>query len=391
MISPQEIKTQASKWWKPFLQSHLRNEVFFPKSIDRIGKITPSSLRGKFSELQIQLDELYKNAKDKLGYGYVINKEDVSFRRTGNHSLPQSISFESTDDYVGFIGKKKEWTSFLKCSSYILQQLPQLNEWVYCNPLTVIENDNQWEGILKVCVYFINNPKPDMYVRQLPIDLHTKFIEQNETVIKSLLDYLIPEQRRNISEKSFVKRFYLKYDEPTIRLRILDIQLQISGLADLTIPLTDFNKLDFECSNILLTENKMNFLALPALQSTIAIWSGGGFMISYLKNSDWLKNKNIFYWGDLDAHGFLMLHQMRSYFPQTLSAMMDRKTFELFNGEGLVSGEKMNLENLPTLTGPELEMFTFLKENNLRLEQEKIRQEYVNGFFTALIQNIRNG
>ncbi|MBS1666298.1 MAG: hypothetical protein JST58_02880 [Bacteroidetes bacterium] len=385
MISPQEIKTQGLKWWKPFLQSHLKNEAFFPKSIDRIGKISSSTLKEKFGELQSQLNELYKNSKDKLGYGYVINKEDVNFRKTGSHSLPQSITFESVDDYISFIDKKKDWSYFLNSSSYILQQLPQLKDWLYCNPITVIEYDSQWGDILKVCTYFINNPKPEMYVRQLPIDLHTKFIEQNETVIKSLLDYLIPEHRRDASEKSLVKRFYLKYDEPTIRLRILDNQLQIAGLSDLRIPLADFNKLILTCSNILLTENKMNFLALPTLPSTIAIWSGGGFMISYLSNSNWLKEKNIFYWGDLDAHGFQILHQMRSYFPQTKSVMMDRETFDLFGKEGLVAGEITNTENLKHLTASEFEMFTFLKTNNLRLEQEKIRQEYADNCFRRVI------
>ena len=32
MISPQEIKEQGLKWWKPFLQSHLKGEVFFETS-----------------------------------------------------------------------------------------------------------------------------------------------------------------------------------------------------------------------------------------------------------------------------------------------------------------------------------------------------------------------
>jgi hypothetical protein len=386
MISPQEIKAQALKWWKPFLQSHLRNEQFFPKTIDRIGKVTSSSVREKFGELQVQLDELYKNAKDKLGFGYVINKQEVSFRRTGSHSLPQSVTFETPEDYIRFIDKNKEWASFLRSSSLILQNLPQLTEWVINNPLLVIENDKKWENLLKVCTYFINNPKPDMYLRQLPIDLHTKFIEHNESVIKSLLDFLIPEHIRDINEKLLAKRFYLKYDEPTIRIRILDSRLHIRNLSDLRLPLADFDTLDFECKNVLLTENKMNFLALPALPSTIAIWSGGGFMISHLKNAAWLKDKNIFYWGDLDAHGFLILHQMRSYFSQTKSVMMDRQTFELFKNEGLVTGEIIKAENLNTLTEAEFEMFSFLRTNNQRLEQEKIRQEYVDSFFKGLVQ-----
>jgi hypothetical protein len=385
MISPQEIKAQALKWWKPFLQSQLRNETFFPKTIDRIGKITSSSIREKIGELQIQVEELYKNSKEKLGYGYTVNKGDVNFRRTGSHTLPQSVTFETADDFIEFIGKNKEWKSFQTNIASILQQIPQLNEWVFSNPLSVIENETKWNDILKVCQYFLTNPKPELYIRQLPIDLHTKFIEQNEAVIKSLLDYLIPNYIKDASEKQLSKRFYLLYDEPTIRIRQLDSRLKIDNLSDLRIPLSDFEKISIQCQNILLTENKMNFLALPQLPSSIAIWSGGGFMVSHLKNIHWLKTKNIFYWGDLDAHGYLMLHQMRSYFPQTTSVMMDSITFDLFKKEGLVKGEKINSGNLYLLTAEEKKMFDYFKLNNLRFEQEKIKQDFADEVFKKLI------
>src|ERR1035438_5355973 len=111
MISPQEIRAHALKWWILFLQGHLKNEPFFPKTIDRIGKITSSSVREKISELQIELNELYTNSKEKTGNGYVVNKENVNFRRTGSHLLPRSVTFETAEDYIAFIGKKKEWNS----------------------------------------------------------------------------------------------------------------------------------------------------------------------------------------------------------------------------------------------------------------------------------------
>lgn len=388
MISPQEIRNQALKWWKSFLQSYLKRENIFPKTIDRIGKISSSSVREKINQLQFQLEELQNNSKEKLGYGYVINRENVNFRRTGIHSLPQSITFESAEDYIDFIGKRKDWNIFLKSSNLIHQEAPQLSEWVFNNPLSVIENNKIWTDLIKVCNYFLLNPKPDLYIRQLPIDLHTKFVEQNDGIIKSLLDYLIPEYRRAEFEKSLSKRYYLKYDEPTIRIRILDKELLINNLSDLRMPLTDFENLNFNCCNILIAENKMNFLCLPELPSTIAIWSGGGFMISYLRDIKWLNKKNIFYWGDLDTHGFVILHQMRSYFSHTKSVMMDINTFELFKGEGLVSGEIVNIEILSTLNTSEMETFIFLKENNLRLEQEKIRQDYADFFFKKLISNL---
>jgi hypothetical protein len=178
----------------------------------------------------------------------------------------------------------------------------------------------------------------------------------------------------------------LKYDQPTIRIRILDEQLKIGLLSDLSVPLSDFEQMNFTCENVVLTENKMTFLALPNLKLTIAVWSGGGFMISYLKNVLWLNEKKITYWGDLDSHGFAILNQMRNYFPQTVSAMMDMETFELFKKEGLVPGEKTNAINLSKLSEVEMKVFTFLKENNFRLEQEKIRQNYVDAFFRELFQ-----
>ena len=164
--------------------------------------------------------------------------------------------------------------------------------------------------MIKVCKYFLTSPRPDLYIRQLPIDLHTKFIEQNEVIIKSLLDFLIRDAIKDVSEKSISKRYHLKYDEPTVRVRILDKQLTIGNLSDIRIPLSDFEELNINCNNVIMTENKMNFLALPLLPATIAVWSGGGFMISYLKNVEWLQERKIFYWGDLDSHGFLILHQM---------------------------------------------------------------------------------
>ena len=205
MISPEEIKIQALKWWKPFLQSHLTGESFFPKTIERIGKISSSSVREKLNELQHQLDVLHNNSKQKLGYGYVVNREDISFRRTGTHSLPQSIVFESLNDYIFFIKKEKEWDIFLNSVQLIKNSIPQLSEWVFSNPASVIENGSLWPQLLKVCKYFLQNSKPNLYIRQLPIDIHTKFIENNEPVIKSLLDFLIPEYKRNESEDNSKK------------------------------------------------------------------------------------------------------------------------------------------------------------------------------------------
>jgi hypothetical protein len=119
---------------------------------------------------------------------------------------------------------------------------------------------------------------------------------------------------------------------------------------------------------IIITENKMNFQALPPLSATIEIWSGGGFMVSFLKKIVWIERLNIFYLGDFDVHGFLTLHQIRSYHPQVKSIMMDFNTFNLYKSEGLTKGESINTEDLQNLTTAKKEVFVFFKENNFWLE-----------------------
>jgi hypothetical protein len=128
----------------------------------------------------------------------------------------------------------------------------------------------------------------------------------------------------------------------------------------------------------------MNFLTLPCLKDTFGLF-GGGFRIEILKQIDWLKKSNIIYWGDIDAQGFQILSQIRSYFPQTKSVMMNFKTLNLFQ-QFIVSGTPTNAAfNLQNLTTEEKELFAFLMEKNFRLEQEKIFQNYVIENLTELI------
>ncbi|MEO5995982.1 MAG: Wadjet anti-phage system protein JetD domain-containing protein [Chitinophagaceae bacterium] len=387
MISPEEIRMQALKWWVPFLQSHVHNEPFFPKQIDRIGKVQPAHVTQRFEALQNEIETLYKNSKNEGGTGYLIKTSGKKFRRTGVHELPDSIVFDSADDYLHFTGKRKEWKLFLRNYELLMGSLPQLKEWIVTNINLLTSPANYWDNILKVCHYFIVTPRPNLYLRQLPITIHTKFIEENSALLQSLLNFLIPAHIRNILQKRFAERYFLKHDEPLIRIRILDEKLAIhNNLTDISIRLSDFEKTGWDSEIVLIAENKMNFLTLPSLPSAIAIWSGGGFNVSYLRNASWLKTKKMHYWGDIDEHGFQILHQIRSYYPQTQSLLMDRQTFDTFH-EYTVIGERNKAERLCLLNEEETNLYNFLKsiEDRNRLEQEKIPQSYVDAELGKLL------
>lgn len=387
MISPDEIKRQALRWWNQVLQCYMRDETFSPMQIDRIGKIQSGAVRQQYEKLQKEIEELYRHSKNQTGTGYLVQTSGHNFRRSGNLELPDSIVFESLEDYLHTTGKKKEWALFVKNYNLITGSIPSLTEWGQVNTLWLVKPDIDWNNIMKVCRYFILTPRPDMHIRQLPIEIHTKFIEENAALLQSLLDFLIPGHIRNGSQKRFAERYYLKYDEPLIRIRILDETLQFQHkIRDLSIPLSSFLSLNIDCNRIIITENKMNFLTLPEMRSAIALWSGGGFNVSYLQNIHWLADKDIYYWGDFDEHGLQILHQLRSYYGKAKSIMMDMETYLAFE-RFAVSTDPAGIENLTLLKTEEMDVLKMLQSNPLknRLEQEKIANWYVLERFSGLM------
>ncbi len=371
MITVDEIKTKASNFYPEVLRAALTGDLIFPKLI-RSNK----TLSKDFAEMNNQLRPLIASSKDGKGFGYTIQYKKVNTKLHGSQHIPDSISFDSLDDYLNFTGKKKEYGLFVADIQLILSAHPELKEVLIRAPSLVIANHSFWPELLKVCHWFQNNHEPNQYyIRELPIAVHTKFIEGHQSVLRVLFDALIGD-RINAKEKGFEKRYSLKYAEPLIRLRALDRTLFIEGrFTDISVPLSEFTANAINCERIIITENKMNFLTLPPLPGTIAIW-GGGFAIENLKNIDWITRRPVYYWGDLDEHGMQILSQLRKYYPQTTSFLMDLETLRAFECYWDI-GAICNAEELPFLNNGEYAVFNFLKDHSIRLEQEKIPQYFV--------------
>lgn len=373
MITVSEIKKKANTLYKEYLQSLIEaNQSFFPRQIRSNKK--PSE---DFIKMKEELNELISCSTDRKSYGYSIHYETINTKKHGVQSLPQSITFECEDNYLKFIGKEKEVALFKKNVLQITSEFPQLLNWYQNNPFSITANSERWNDILKVCRYFISNPNPNLYIRQLPIEIHTKFIEENKAIIQSSLDILIHNHIQDQNERVFEKRFGLKCKPVQIRIRILDPDIAnkyFSRLTDISITEGELRTLDLDCSKIYITENEMNFLTLPTIKNAIVIF-GKGFAINTLKNVNWLQSKSIFYWGDIDIHGFQILSQLKGYLPNTKSIMMDMSTYEQFK-EMSVENKVANPPKLSNLDASEICMYEFLKENGRRLEQEKITYLY---------------
>jgi hypothetical protein len=173
--------------------------------------------------------------------------------------------------------------------------------------------------------------------------MHTKFVEDHQARLRQMLDFLLPAEAIDTEAPSFARRFGLRYDEPQIRMRVLDSSLsQTSGWPsdDVSLSVSALARLHFKACTVVVSENKMTFLTLPRVENALALW-GGGFGIELLRDVQWLRACEVYYWGDLDAHGFIILSRLRSFLPE------------------------------------EQAVYLSLSGANLRLEQEHIAQAYV--------------
>ncbi|WP_144605042.1 Wadjet anti-phage system protein JetD domain-containing protein [Algoriphagus algorifonticola] len=379
MITPKEIKDKTERKYISFLQSLVEQRPFEKLVIRGDKSYTKSSL----SEFEREIQQIHSHSKGKKGFGYTLDFQKVKTKFLGVQDLPISIYFDNEKDFLKFLGKEYEVDSFKSNIEIILREFPELKDWIIKNPKKVIDNANEWINILQVCQYFKQNPKPNFYIRELPVKVHTKFVERNKSIIRELLDVLISEHVKS-EEKEFENRFNLKYAEPQIRFKVLDKTISdrfFSGIDDIAIPVSQFEKLDLPIFKVLVVENKTTLyttLTLPKMNDTIAIF-GSGFSVFNLKNVRWFDNLKLLYWGDIDVQGFEILSQFRTYFPQTRSVLMDKQTFDNFFEDD--NGTPTNISTKLTLTDEEQLLYDILKTNNWRLEQEKIPLEYVNKYF----------
>jgi hypothetical protein len=371
MITPDEIVAKAARAYLPFLRAWVRGESFAPLAIP--AGVPPADFR----TLERAVAALLDGSKEQLGFGYTVELQTRATRAHGNQSLPVRVHISSAEDMLQLAGKTEEFAAFVCDVALIRATLPELEAWIAANPQHVIEQHGVWLELLRVCAYFQANPRPNLYIRELPIAVHTKFIEHHVGILTRLLDALLPTDAIEASEKHFERRYGLRGDAPLVRLRLLDPSLQTRlglPLTDVAAPAAQLAALPCAGLRCIVVENKMVFLTLPTLPNTLAIF-GSGFQIQLLSELPWLRQCPIWYWGDLDAHGFQILARLRALFPQVVSLMMDEKTFDAFH-DFVVTGTPSSIMELPQLTHDEQALFVNLARASLRLEQERISQAY---------------
>ncbi len=305
--------------------------------------------------------------------------------KTQKWTIVESIEFINNISYLKFINKLNDFDTFCINYELIKSELPLILDWIESNIQKINENIWKWRDIIEVVKYFILNWKSDLFIRELQIKVHTKFIENNKKIIDELLQFVNINEDNifNFAWDTFEEKYWLKVKPNFIRFRFLDNSLQEDFFSykidDIYLKNEDFEKLEINCNEVYIVENEINYLTFPKVQKSIIIW-WKWFNITLLKNTKWLNNKQMHYWWDLDSHWFKILSIFRKYFKNTKSLFMDKQTYDKFREyevEWKVLWNDEVKKYIEYLTTEEFELLNYLNKNKLRLEQENINQEYI--------------
>lgn len=374
--SPSDLRAQVQKLWDKgeLLAQSVDRESCFPKRLILKGP-TSTEISENFEDVRIWAKDLIRVPHCR------IEMKTFSHRVFGANALPAEAWIESQDDALAMLGKRTEADRFNALLNETRQRQPLLLSWITKRPLKALELADRWSLLLDIVDWMQVHPRPGIYLRQVDIPgVNSKFIEAHRGVLTELFDISLTEGYIS-SEASGVSQFSVRYgfrDKPTrIRFRVLDPSkspLPGGGTPDITLDSNSFARLPAFVSQVFITENETNFLAFPGVADSLVIF-GAGYGWDNLSHIRWLSDCLIYYWGDIDTHGFAILNQLRSRFDHVVSFMMDRETL-------MVHKPLWGIENyqafhdLPLLTAVEQDLFHDLRDNrirkNLRLEQEFI-------------------
>lgn len=374
MIHPDDIFRSAEKLYPKVLRAWIDgDDALFPYVV-RGGK-NPD--REDFAAAAAAVRLLRERSKEALGFGYAVEWREVNSRRFGRNPFPARIVFESREDLLRLIGKQAEFAAFTTAAGQIRSEFPALEAWVRSHPERLIRTRDSVDGLLDVLRYFRAHPRPNQFARELPLSVDTKFVERHQAILTQWFDLVLPPHAVRADEKHFERRYGLRYSTDHIGVRLLDPALAAElsfPCEELSLPLTGLAGLPARSVRAFVVENRVNLFTFPAMSRGIAI-EGRGYAAAELRQVRWLADMPVTYWGDLDVDGFRILSNLRAILPQTRSLLMDDETLCRWR-ELAVTATGANSPVPPHLTDGERKAFERCRAHDLRIEQERIPQDY---------------
>ena len=308
--------------------------------------------------------------------GFRVETAAVGGRVVGLNELPRRAWVDSYVDAWRILRTTDLVRAFESAMSLAEDGAPRVAGWARAHPMAVLQAGETWDELLRTVRWIDANAASRHYLREIDVPgVDTKFIEQHRAILTTLLEVQLDAERIDGSRPrtDFAGRFGFLTKPEYVRMRALSGDL-IPGFSEMTLRLDELAGRPPGFGTVVIVENEVTYLALPAATDAVAILSGG-YAVSRLSRLPWLAERRILYWGDLDTHGFAMLSQLRASFSHATSLLMDRATLLAHEGQWVREPKPTNAR-LPGLNEAEHALYVDLIEDRygiaVRLEQERI-------------------
>jgi hypothetical protein len=365
--TPADLRGRVERRWSDgSLLSALASGDPFPQMDLPVHGPRPGEIGDDVPAVRRWVETLEAGSGD--GRRYELVYAEIGGRHYGRNRIPARARVATYDQawrLLGVTGQVAEYQRMLDLSA----GEDSVRAWVARQPRRALKVADEWEQMVAAYGWLKAARGSGRYLREISAPgVDTKFVERHRTVLSQLLG-------AGASPTGFLTSLGLRTKPESVRLRFHPAALGVpSALSEATVRVDELAAVPADVRSAVIVENETTYLTVPLPDGGVVLW-GKGFDVGRAGALPWLADVEVHYWGDLDTHGFAILHQLRAWLPQTRSFLMDRQTL-VQHRDRWVREPSPTTARLDRLTAAEAELYADLVSDQLgeavRLEQERV-------------------
>lgn len=362
--TPETVRDKVRRRWDDgtLLRTVADGEPLAPIEVP-LGGPQASEIGDRLGEVQNWMAALISGSRD--GSRYDLRYKVIGGRAVGRNQIPTHAVVSRLEQAWDLVGVRAQVAAFEQMMLSAPDQ--RVREWLLAKPVAALGYAAEWSQLLTAYRWLDAARGSGKYLRQIDAPgVDTKFVEARRSVLADLL---------GVSRQAgpFLIDLGLRTTPEYVRIR-LAASIAPIPVSELNVRVDELDDLNVRFSTAVVVENEITYLTLPVPADGVVIW-GKGFDVARLGRWAVLQDAEVHYWGDLDTHGFAILHRLRTHLPQTRSFLMDAETLHAHR-------DRWVRENAPTsaalgrLSAKEAAVYDDLVSDRfgdqVRLEQERI-------------------
>jgi hypothetical protein len=369
--SPDSLAAQLTRQWHS--ANHREHLLLDPQAWPRTAAIGSPSASVFTQQTAMVREHIARWRAVTVGQ---VQWQDVAFRSAAEPvSLPQHWVLRSPDEFSEASGDAQVQLE-LQRLRYLLDRIDSRFHSLLVRQRTLWRDRDDDEVVQATTLAMMLEPgiaagRPLRALALAGID--SKFMERHRALVAALLDIRFDGQASQLGLNSFLDAA----DEGEHWLLVVPLSPGLLPFAQQRVRARELRDAPLPANRILLIENDRCLHLLPTLPDTIAVL-GSGLDLAWLR-ADWLRERHLGYWGDMDTWGLRMLARARELQPHLEPLLMNQPLFDA-HADTLAVPEPINAGPIPPdgLAGIEQAFYRHLLDQvKGRIEQEFLDQSIV--------------